>query len=87
MKKLKQSAKLYSKPSSLAPHALSVKFWYVFFPVFYQSAERFAGNMEVREDDYKSWGVSKDWKLIKDKKLNFYVEVWKLSRLGKKIFT
>ena len=55
----------------------------MFFPVFYQSAERFAGNMEVREDDYKSWGVSKDWKLIKDKKLNFYVEVWKLSRLGK----
>ena len=28
------------------------------FLVFYQSAERFAGNMEVRKDDYKSWGVS-----------------------------
>ena len=26
--------------------------------MFYQSAERFAGNMEVRKDDYKSWGVS-----------------------------
>ena len=28
--------------------------------VFYQSAERFAGNMEVRPDDYKSWGVTND---------------------------
>ena len=57
-----------------------VFFHQVCFLVFYQSAERFAGNMEVRKDDYKSWDVSDtEWRINLQQLQWKIVKQWNLS--------
>ena len=52
----------YTQHTDLTPSTAIIlcKYMYlgVFLSAFYYSAERFAGNLDVRKDDYQSWGVT-----------------------------